>query len=70
MGIAKAFQQQQCYGRNTDRPYEEFVENNSATHITTNLSASEIENTYGNRIRSRLRQMFNLIAFNKDAKDN
>ncbi|WP_444626218.1 ATPase [Flavobacterium columnare] len=43
--------------------YEQFVENNSITHITTNLSATEIENLYGNRLRSRMRSMFNLIAF-------
>ncbi|GGA87526.1 ATPase [Flavobacterium palustre] len=49
--------------------YEEFIANGSITHITTNLSASEIEKAYGNRVRSRLRQMFNLIAFDKEAKD-
>lgn len=49
--------------------YEQFIENNTVTHITTNLSASELENCYGNRVRSRLRQMFNLIAFDKDALD-
>lgn len=49
--------------------YEHFVENNSITHITTNLSASELENCYGNRLRSRLRQMFNLIAFDVKSKD-
>ncbi|MBF4473299.1 ATPase [Flavobacterium sp. HJJ] len=49
--------------------YEQFVENGSVTHITTNLSASEIENCYGNRVRSRLRQMFNLITFNSQSKD-
>lgn len=49
--------------------YEQFIENNSVTHITTNLTASEIENYYGNRVRSRLRNMFNLVAFEKDVKD-
>ncbi|MEN9908594.1 MAG: hypothetical protein RLZZ540_1743 [Bacteroidota bacterium] len=49
--------------------YEHFVENKAITHITTNLSASEIEKTYGNRVRSRLRQMFNLIAFDRETKD-
>lgn len=49
--------------------YEQFIENSTITHITTNLSASEIENLYGNRLRSRLRQMFNLIAFTKESKD-
>lgn len=46
--------------------YEQFMENNTITHITTNLSASEIETHYGNRLRSRMRAMFNLISF--DAK--
>ena len=49
--------------------YEQFVENKSITHITTNLSASEIENNYGNRLRSRMRQMFNLITFDSRTKD-
>jgi DNA replication protein DnaC len=40
------------------------------THLTTNLSASEIEQYYGNRIRSRLRESFNLIAFNNISRDN
>ena len=33
------------------------------THATTNLNADELEKLYGNRVRSRLRSMFNLIAF-------
>ena len=39
------------------------------THITTNLNAEELEKRYGNRVRSRLRQMFNLISFDKTSKD-
>lgn len=34
------------------------------THITTNLSADEIEAMYGTRIRSRCREMFNVIKLN------
>ncbi len=49
--------------------YEDFVSNKSITHITTNLSASEIENLYGNRLRSRMRSMFNLITFPTNSKD-
>lgn len=49
--------------------YEQFVENKCVTHITTNLSASEIERIYGNRLRSRMRAMFNLIAFNMNSND-
>jgi DNA replication protein DnaC len=39
------------------------------THITTNLSATEIENQYGNRVRSRLRELCNLIAYDRQATD-
>jgi DNA replication protein DnaC len=49
--------------------YDLFVNKKIVTHITTNLSASEIEAAYGNRVRSRLRQMLNLIAFNPITKD-
>jgi DNA replication protein DnaC len=49
--------------------YDLFVQKKMLTHITTNLSASEIENMYGLRVRSRMREMFNLISFEKDVKD-
>lgn len=49
--------------------YEQFLETNCITHITTNLSASEIENLYGNRVRSRMRSMFNLISFDRESID-
>lgn len=39
------------------------------THATTNLNAQELENRYGNRVRSRMRQLFNLVAFDKQSKD-
>ena len=39
------------------------------THITTNLNAQEIENRYGNRVRSRMRELFNLVAFESSSKD-
>lgn len=38
-------------------------------HITTNLGASEIEERYGARIRSRMREMFNLIDFDDSTED-
>ncbi len=41
----------------------------TVTHATTNLNAEELEVIYGNRIRSRLRSMFNLIAFQKSTPD-
>lgn len=33
------------------------------THITTNLSAEQIGEMYGSRVRSRMREMFNTIVF-------
>jgi DNA replication protein DnaC len=39
------------------------------THATTNLNANELEKIYGNRVRSRLREMFNLVSFPESAKD-
>ena len=49
--------------------YDHFIHNKTMTHITTNLSASELEMLYGDRVRSRMRQMFNLISFNPDSLD-
>ena len=49
--------------------YDLFVAQKLITHLTTNLSASEIEEIYGNRIRSRMREQFNLIAFDKESED-
>ncbi|PZD76811.1 ATPase [Mesonia sp. K7] len=39
------------------------------THITTNLNAEELEERYGNRVRSRMRAMFNLLSFDKTSED-
>ncbi|MDT0677925.1 ATPase [Autumnicola musiva] len=39
------------------------------THATTNLNAEELEDIYGNRVRSRMREFFNLIAFGKNTRD-
>lgn len=49
--------------------YDSFIHEKSLTHVTTNLSASELEACYGDRVRSRMRQMFNLIAFDRETKD-
>lgn len=49
--------------------YDLFISRKIITHITTNLSATEIESAYGNRVRSRLRSMVNLISFDKTTKD-
>ena len=39
------------------------------THATTNLNAEELEERYGNRVRSRMRELFNLVAFDETAGD-
>lgn len=49
--------------------YDLFIQNKYVSHITTNLSATELEEYYGNRVRSRLRNMCNLIFFDKEAVD-
>lgn len=49
--------------------YELLLKNKILTHATTNLNAQELEERYGNRVRSRMRQLFNLIAFDKEVKD-
>lgn len=49
--------------------YDLFIAKQIKTHLTTNLSASEIETIYGNRVRSRLRAMCNLIAFDQTTPD-
>ncbi len=49
--------------------YDQFVSRKLITHLTTNLSATEIEHLYGNRVRSRMRELFNLVAFNGETND-
>lgn len=49
--------------------YELFLEYHIKTHATTNLNAQELEDRYGNRVRSRMREMFNLIAFENGTSD-
>jgi len=49
--------------------YDLFLETKLKTHATTNLNAEELEERYGNRVRSRMRELFNLIAFDKKAGD-
>lgn len=49
--------------------YDLFVSRNMITYITTNLNSIEIEEIYGKRVRSRMREMFNLMSFNKSTND-
>nr|WKN40410.1 ATPase [Tunicatimonas sp. TK19036] len=43
--------------------YEEFIHRKMMTHATTNLTTEELQQRYHERVRSRLREMCNLIAF-------
>jgi DNA replication protein DnaC len=43
--------------------YDLFLQHHIKTHATTNLNAEELEDHYGNRVRSRMWELFNLIAF-------
>lgn len=49
--------------------YDFMKANGKITHATTNLNADELEKMYGNRVRSRLREMFNLITFPSNTID-
>ncbi len=49
--------------------YDLFLEHKLKTHATSNLNAHELEDRYGNCIRSRMRQLFNLIGFDKQSVD-
>ena len=49
--------------------YDLFIKHNIKTHATTNLNAQELEERYGNRVRSRMRELFNLIGFDKESLD-
>ncbi len=46
-----------------------FLKHHVKTHGTTNLNAKELEDKYGNRVRSRMRELFNLVAFDKGSLD-
>lgn len=49
--------------------YDYFLSHGMQTIITTNLTSHDIENRYGTRIRSRLREMMNLVSFSAKAVD-
>lgn len=40
------------------------------THATTNLNAQELEERYGNRVRSRMRELFNLVLLIRKVRIN
>lgn len=41
--------------------YNQFIENGMQTYLTTNLTISQIKNRYGDRVASRINEMFNVI---------
>lgn len=49
--------------------YELFLQHKIKTHATTNLNAEELEERYGSRVRSRMRELFNLVAFDATTPD-
>lgn len=49
--------------------YDLFTKMGLRTHATTNQNAQELEERYGNRVRSRMRKLFNLVTFDKNAPD-
>jgi DNA replication protein DnaC len=49
--------------------YDQYIQSGTITHVTTNLNSVELEKMYGVRVRSRLREMFNLITFPKETQD-
>jgi DNA replication protein DnaC len=49
--------------------YDLFIINGMITHFTTNLDADGIEKIYGFEVRSRIREMCNIISFHKDTPD-
>lgn len=49
--------------------YELFISKRIQTHATTNLNSEELESRYGSRVRSRLREMVNVIAFSPESLD-
>lgn len=49
--------------------YDLFISSGLKTHLTSNLTSAEIEQIYGVRVRSRMREMFNLVSFPGNAED-
>jgi len=49
--------------------YDKFVTHQMRTHLTSNLNAPELETLYGDRLRSRLREMCNVLNFPAAAPD-
>jgi len=50
--------------------YDLFIEKGTITHFTSNLSAKGIMDMYGSEVRSRIREMCNIITFDSSLLDN
>jgi DNA replication protein DnaC len=50
--------------------YDLFITKGIITHFTSNLSANGIMEMYGNEVRSRIREMCNIITFDSSVPDN
>ena len=49
--------------------YDLLISHKMVTHVTTNLNSQELEEIYGNRLRSRMRAMFNLLGYDLSTAD-
>jgi hypothetical protein len=49
--------------------YELFIDKKVKTHATTNLNVRELKKFYGDRVLSRMRELFNLVSFGEQTKD-
>lgn len=49
--------------------FELFQDKRIRTHVTTNCNADELEARYGERVRSRMRELFNLVSFDPYSND-
>lgn len=55
-----------------DLMYQSFTETDRrlrVTYATTNLGVDELAEAYGDRVRSRMKEMFNLIIYNDSSQD-
>lgn len=49
--------------------YDYFTSHKMLTHITTNYNSTKIEERYGHRIKSRIREMMNIFSFSHESND-
>jgi len=50
--------------------YDLFIAKGTITHFTSNLTANGIMEMYGSEVRSRIREMCNIITFDSSISDN